>query len=128
MSREQKRVLVVEDEAGTRTFLQDALRDEGFDVLTAHDGHHALRVVAAGRPDLILLDFGLPVLSGEAFAAEWRHRRPSDRIPIIGISALPDGASIARRLELDGFLAKPLDVEQVIAAVREHLPDEAVAT
>lgn len=73
------RVLVVEDDDETRLMLREALSDEGFDVITAHDGAHALRTVAAGRPDAIVLDFDLPELSGPDAVEEWRTRRPVAR-------------------------------------------------
>lgn len=114
-----KRILVVEDDESVRSMISTALIDEGFEVLTAQDGFHALRIVAAGRPDLIVLDFGLPLLDGPSFAAQWRERVPPEQhVPIVGISGLPNGAELARHTGVDEFLAKPLDLDVLVGAVR----------
>lgn len=112
------RVLVVEDDDETRLMLREALTDEGFEVLTAQDGSHALRTVAAGRPDVIVIDFGLPVLSGPEVVHEWRTRRPEDQVPIIGMSAQPEGPDVARRLQISTFLQKPFEVDALVTAIR----------
>ena len=62
-------MLVVEDDDDVRKLIALTLQEEGYEVLTAHDGYHALRIVATGRPDLIVLDFGLPHLDGPSFTA-----------------------------------------------------------
>lgn len=111
------RVLVVEDDDETRLMLREALTDEGFEVITAQDGSHALRTVAAGRPDAIVIDFGLPVLSGPEVVQEWRTRRPDDQVPIIGMSAQPEGPDIARRLRLSSFLQKPFEIDALITTI-----------
>lgn len=114
-----KRILVVEDDDSVRSMISTALIDEGFEVLTAQDGFDALRIVAAGRPDLIVLDFGLPLLDGPSFAAQWRERVPPEQhVPIVGISGLPNGAELARHTGVDEFLAKPLDLDVLVGAVR----------
>ena len=111
------RVLVVEDDDETRLMLREALTDEGFEVLTAQDGSHALRTVAAGRPDVVVIDFGLPVMSGPEVVQEWRTRRPDDQVPIIGMSALPDGPDVAHRLHLSSFLRKPFEIDVLVTAI-----------
>ena len=114
-----KRILVVEDDDSVRAMISTALSDEGFEVLTAQDGYHALRIFAAGRPDLIVLDFGLPLLDGPSFAVQWRERVPQEQhVPIIGISGLPNGADLARHTKVNEFLAKPLDLDVLVGAVR----------
>lgn len=112
------RVLVVEDDDETRLMLREALTDEGFEVLTAQDGSHALRTVAAGRPDAIVIDFGLPVMSGPEAVQEWRTRRPDDQVPIIGMSAQPEGHEVARTLQIRTFLQKPFEIDALVTAIR----------
>ena len=116
--RSEKRVLVVEDDDDIRRMITTALGDEGFEVLAAHDGYHALRIVASGRPDVIVLDFGLPHLDGPTFAEQWRNRMPPDQqVPIVGMSGLPNGPEIARRSKVNEFLPKPLDLDALVEAV-----------
>ena len=112
------RVLVVEDDDETRLMLREALLDEGFEVLTAIDGAHALRTISVGRPDAIVMDFDLPVLSGPELLQRWHTKRPDDHIPIIGMSALREGPEIARDLRLTTFLAKPFEIDALVSAIR----------
>ncbi len=112
------RVLVVENDDETRLMLREALTDEGFEVLTAQDGSHALRTVAAGRPDAIVIDFGLPDVSGPEVVQEWRTRRPDDQVPIIGMSAQQEGHEVARTLQISTFLQKPFEIDALVTAIR----------
>ena len=98
--------------------LREALTDEGFEVITAQDGLHALRTVAAGSPDAIVLDFDLPLMSGPECVHEWRARRPDHQVPVIGMSALREGPAVARDLHLTTFLPKPFEIETLISAIR----------
>src|SRR2546428_6652330 len=89
MPESPPRVLVVEDDDATRVMLTEFLSEEGFAVSSALDGAHALRAAAAGMPDLIVLDIGLPILDGTGFARQWRGRAgagphpppPAGRVP-----------------------------------------------
>src|SRR2546428_640052 len=74
MPESPPRVLVVEDDDATRVMLTEFLSEEGFAVSSALDGAHALRAAAAGMPDLIVLDIGLPILDGTGLARQWRER------------------------------------------------------
>jgi two-component system KDP operon response regulator KdpE len=114
-----KRVLVVEDDPDVRRLLRQELSAEGFDVLTAVDGIHALRLFSIGHPDVVILDFGLPGLSGPELAARWREG--GDGPAIIGLSGIPEAKTEAERLQLDAFVAKPFDVNELLREVRAHL-------
>lgn len=112
------RVLIVEDDTATRQVIAEALSDEGFTVVAAHDGAHALRLAAASHPDLILLDVGLPVIDGPGFAARWRQRPDSAGVPIVVISGRPDGREAAKAMAAAAFFGKPLDLGVLSNAVR----------
>src|SRR3989441_3402541 len=99
MPESPPRVLVVEDDDATRVMLTEYLGEEGFAVSSALDGAHALRAAAAGMPDLIVLDIGLPVLDGTGFARQWRERPGADAIPIVAVSGLPYGEQMAREID-----------------------------
>ena len=115
------RILVVEDDDETRLMLREALTDEGFEVITAQDGLHALRTFAAATPDAIVLDFDLPLLSGPEVVHEWRTRRPGEHVPVIGMSALREGPLVARELHLTTFLQKPFEIDALISAIRADM-------
>ena len=112
------RVLVVEDEDNTRQALVDFLSDEGFLVESAVDGQEALGVAASGAIDAIVLDLWLPVLDGPAFADIWRRHPGSERVPIIAMSGLPQGAAIAADVGAAAFRSKPLDLAGLADLVR----------
>jgi DNA-binding response OmpR family regulator len=109
-------VLVIEDEAILQTVLYDVLSDEGYDVLQAYDGAQGLDLATSRRPDLIILDFGLPVHSGADILARLKGRDDTRWIPVIamtGLTALLGGGA----LPVDGWLPKPFDVDALIMQV-----------
>jgi len=79
----QKYILVVDDEADVRNYLQTALEDAGFKVGTAEDGFEAMESVKRNRPDLISLDLVMPKCSGARFYHELRRDKELSRIPVM---------------------------------------------
>jgi DNA-binding response OmpR family regulator len=120
------RVLVIEDDDATRIMLAEFLAEEGFAVSSALDGAHALRAASACRPDVIVLDIGLPVLDGTGFARRWRERPESARVPIVAVSGLPYGAEMARQIGAAAYYRKPLDLQAFARVLRELADRRAV--
>ena len=112
------RALVVEDDAPTRGMLVELLREEGFETFGAHDGAHAVRAAGARQPDVIVLDIGLPVLDASGFVERWRTHAGAPDVPIVGISGLPHGETVAHELGAAAFFPKPIDLDAFIASVR----------
>ena len=112
------RALVVEDDPATRRMLVQFLQDEGFESFGAHDGAHAVRTASAGRPDVIVLDMGLPVLDASGFVERWRARDGASDVPLVGISGRPHGEALARALGAAAFFAKPIELDALAASVR----------
>jgi DNA-binding response OmpR family regulator len=112
-----RRVLLVEDDDAIREVLQLALREAGHDTVTALDGQHALRLALISQPDVIVLDLGLPFMSGEEFVASWREILGDEGAPIVVISGRPDIRTVARDLRARAAFNKPFDVQAVVAAV-----------
>ena len=110
-------ILIVEDDRGVSSFLQWSLEDEGYEVTVAADGEEALRSVEAGRPRLILLDYGLPLLDGAAVSDRLRERGFGD-IPIVLMTADERVSHKAERVGARAALPKPLDVDQLLTVVR----------
>jgi DNA-binding response OmpR family regulator len=113
-------VLVVDDEAVLLDVLDAYLRDEGFAVLRASDGRTAVNIALAERPDLVLLDLNLPLLSGlEAF----REIRAQLDVPVIMLTAR--GAEVDRvvglELGADDYVSKPYSPREVVARVKTVL-------
>jgi diguanylate cyclase (GGDEF)-like protein/PAS domain S-box-containing protein len=118
------RILVVDDSAETVMLLTDILASNGYKVLTASDGHAALKSVEVEVPDLILLDVKMPDMDGY----EVCHKLKSDEhgarpIPVIFISALYDTLDKVEGFNAGGvdYITKPFQLEEVLARVETHL-------
>ncbi len=113
-------ILVVDDELKITRLLRDYLEQAGFRVLTAADGRAALRTARAERPDLIVLDLGLPGLDGLDVT---RTLRKSSDVPIIMLTARAEEADRIVGLELgaDDYLVKPFSPKELVARVRAVL-------
>ena len=113
-------VLVVEDEPKILDVVRDYLADAGFSVTTASDGPSALVSARAVRPDLVVLDLGLPGLDGLDVARELQRRSP---VPIIMLTARSDEVDRVLGLELgaDDYLVKPFSPRELVARVRAVL-------
>lgn len=119
------RVLVAEDDADTRAAIAAALEELDVVVLTAADGAEALRCAQEERPDLVLLDIGLPGMSGldVARALKADPATVAAAIPVVAISALVRfaDAGSANAHGLDAFVPKPFAVDHLVALVRAWL-------
>ena len=113
-------VLIVDDERDIREAVQELLEDEGIEVETAANGPQALERVARSRPALILLDMGLPGMSGEEVVE--RLRAGSDEVPrIVVLSADGRGAERAQRLGALAYVDKPFDLDELASTVHRCL-------
>ena len=116
-------VLVVEDEAPLLTLLRYNLEKGGFRVEEATDGQEALLRVAEAKPDLILLDWMLPVMSGLEVCRQLRRRAETRDLPIIMVTARTEDQDAVRALDIgaDDHIAKPFAVDALMARVRALL-------
>src|SRR5690349_5231350 len=113
-------ILVVDDEPRIVQLVRDYLEHGGFTVLTASDGQGALRSARTGKPDLVVLDLGLPGLDGLDVA---RSLRRDGRVPIIMLTARADESDKLVGLELgaDDYITKPFSPKELVARVRAVL-------
>ncbi|MCX7372658.1 MAG: phosphate regulon transcriptional regulator PhoB [Alphaproteobacteria bacterium] len=116
-------ILVVEDEAPLLTLLRYNLEKQGFRVEEATDGQEALMKVAEGKPDLVLLDWMLPSLSGIEVCRQIRRRPNTRDLPIIMVTARTEDQDSVRALDIgaDDYVTKPFAVESLIARIRALL-------
>jgi len=112
-------ILVVDDEPGIVQFIRGVLEDEGFDVNTAADGQEAIEAMHKERPDLIVLDMGLPRLDGDGVAAEMR--RVHGDVPILLITADGRAHEKAARVGAFDYLPKPFDLDELVTITRDKL-------
>ncbi|TYB90956.1 phosphate regulon transcriptional regulator PhoB [Oceaniovalibus sp. ACAM 378] len=123
MGASRPRVLIVEDEAAQREVLAYNLESEGFVVSRAATGDEALLLVAENPPDLILLDWMLPGVSGIEICRRLKMRTDTRAIPVIMLSANGEDVDKVRGLETgaDDYMAKPYSVIELMARVRAQL-------
>lgn len=116
-------VLVVDDEPAQRAVLTYNLEAEGYATATAADGEEALLVVAEQNPDIILLDWMLPRLSGIEVCRQLKSRPGTRNIPIIMISARTEEEDRVRGLETgaDDYVVKPYSLSELMARLRANL-------
>ena len=120
MSEKKPSVLIVEDERQIRRFMRSALESEGCHVLESERGQPALLEAGNGKPDLVLLDLGLPDMDGVEFI---RSLRGWSTAPVIIVSARSDEQEKIRALDAgaDDYLTKPFGVGELLARVRAQL-------
>ncbi|HEX7389117.1 MAG TPA: phosphate regulon transcriptional regulator PhoB [Acidiphilium sp.] len=116
-------VLIVEDEAALVTLLRYNLEKQGFRVDEAGDGGEALVRIAEEPPDLVLLDWMLPTLSGIEICRQLRRRPATRDLPVIMLTARAEDQDAVRGLETgaDDYITKPFSPEALIARVRALL-------
>ncbi|MEM9146842.1 MAG: phosphate regulon transcriptional regulator PhoB [Pseudomonadota bacterium] len=117
------RVLVIEDEDAICALLEYNLQKEGFEVRTSGDGEDALLVIDEDKPDLVILDWMLPGLSGIEICRRIRSRTQSRDVPVIMLTARSDEDDRIRGLDTgaDDYLTKPFSVPELTARVRALL-------
>lgn len=113
-----RHILIVEDDGPLRRLYKTALRMDGFEVSEAADGFDALRAIDANPPDLVVLDLGLPMISGFSVQQEIAGRAVSRRIPVVIVTGLDIELT---HLEVDCLLRKPISPEELVKAVTRCL-------
>ncbi len=124
MTRNGLRVLIVDDEVAIRRFLRVALDGEGFVVLEASTGKDALMALVKERPNLVLLDLGLPDIDGVEVT---RRLREWSQVPVLILSVREQEADKIAALDAgaDDYLTKPFGVGELLARIRTILRRQA---
>ncbi|MCV2870025.1 phosphate regulon transcriptional regulator PhoB [Defluviimonas sp. WL0002] len=130
MSIAQPNVLVVEDEAAQREILAYNLEAEGFRVRIAGDGEEAMTMVSEETPDIVVLDWMMPNVSGIEVCRRLRARSETKSVPIIMLSARSEEFDRVRGLETgaDDYVVKPYSVVELMARIRTQLRRTRPAT
>jgi two-component system, cell cycle response regulator DivK len=123
------RILYVEDNDDNIYMLQNRLTRQGFDVLIARDGASGVDVAKVERPDLILMDLGLPVLDGWEAARRLKADPATCRIPVIALSAHAMSGDRVQALEAgcDEYDVKPVEWRRLLMKIRALLPSESAS-
>jgi len=121
MSAAPLRVLVIDDEPPIRRFLRTSLSVQNYRVSEAENGRVALDLIARDKPDIVILDLGLPDIQGHELLRTIRARNES--VPIVVLSSRGDEASKVQALDLgaDDYVTKPFGMDELLARMRAAL-------
>lgn len=116
-----KTILVVEDDTGLQKYLKELLSENGYVIQTAFDGVQALNSIQKLRPDLVILDLGLPNMTGEAVCMEIRKKYNDLRVIILtardGVSDVVQGLNLGA----DDYMTKPFVADELLARIQARL-------
>jgi DNA-binding response OmpR family regulator len=116
-----KKVLICDDDEGIADLLVMVLEEAGFDAFSEINSLNVYRVIEQQQPDLLLLDLWMPMLSGDQVLKILKSNPKTSSLPVIVISASLEGKKIAALSGASDFLAKPFDIDQLIAKVHAQL-------
>ena len=120
MSLTDPKILVVEDEPNQVELIEFNLNSQGYEVVVARDGEEALNLAEEVNPDLILLDWMLPKVSGIEVCRQLRRSKMTREIPIVMLTARSEESDKIRGLDIgaDDYITKPYSIKELLARVR----------
>jgi CheY-like chemotaxis protein len=121
MQSTHTKILVVDDEPDILEFLQELLEQEGYSVTTTNKSEYLEPLRNGGLPDLILLDVFLSGKDGRDIVKHLKNQQETRHIPVIMFSAHPDARETALAAGADDFIAKPFEIDELLAKVASYL-------
>lgn len=123
------RILVAEDDPITRKFVATLMTQQGFEVIEAEDGEHALELVEAHRPDLVITDLVMPYRDGFGLVRSLRENDAFAKTPVIILSMRDREEDIVRGFDegCDDYVIKPFNARELVARVRKLLERAAAS-
>ena len=121
----KQRVMVVDDDDGVRRFIVECLEALGYEVSQAIGGEEALGMLGETRPQLLIVDYAMPGMSGVEVLEQVRRRQPN--LPIILATGYADMAAVEKVMTLDTVLRKPFRIDELDRAVRDALLEQRVS-
>lgn len=118
-------ILVIEDTLELREYLTNILADQGYKVLSAEEGTAALKLFEKISPDLVILDLGLPTISGESVCREIKKTSPQTQILVLTAKHTVADISATLNLGADDYMAKPFEIDELLARVKARLRNTA---
>lgn len=117
------KILVVDDEPDVVFMLEATLRADGFDVVKAYDGIGALDIIGTEKPDLVLLDIMMPMMSGYEVCEQIKGNPQTAGIPVVCLSSAhsPDARAHSLRSGAATLVTKPFLPAELITQIRRHL-------
>ena len=126
----EKKILVVEDNSDARELLAFFFKRSGYKVIEASDGLEAIDQTHAAHPHLILMDLGLPKLTGDQATARLKADPSTKDIPVIICTAFHKGTLVDKAVAAGAaeVLLKPIDMKALLGVLRRHLETETETT
>jgi len=120
-------ILYVEDNIDNRTLVRRILLSEDYDLIEATNAAECLKVLENTKPDLILMDINMPDMDGYTLTAKIKTTPGFERVPILALTANVMRGDKEKTLEAgcDGYIQKPLDIDQLIKEVERFLARSA---
>ncbi len=116
-----KSIFVIDDDPGILEVLKIILEDKGYAVTTFKDGHNLHQAIVDNLPKLILLDIWMSGFDGRDIAKALRDDPKTKDIPIVMLSAHSNTGEIAESVDVNGFLQKPFDIDQLLKIVEQYV-------
>lgn len=115
------KILVVEDDANIREYLEEALKEAGYTVTGTPDGAVALKKVRDSKPDLVVLDLGIESIAGETVCEEIKKMHPT--LPVVILTAKNTSSEVVHGFDLgaDDYISKPFEFDELLARIRTRL-------
>jgi len=122
------KILVADDILSNRKLLRSFLKIYGFTIIEAENGREALDLAAAEKPDLVLLDFQMPVMNGYEALKIFKKDEKLKSIPVVAVtaSAMKQEEDEIKNAGCDGFLSKPLSINDLVNELKRFIPYESV--
>lgn len=114
------KILVVDDDSDIVSAIETVLTLEGYTVISAYSGKDSLPLVDSEDPDLLLLDYMLPDMTGADVATSIRSELKNTELPIILISAAHGLKAIGEKLPIQGWIEKPFELDRLLQTVNKY--------
>ncbi|SRR6266516_4795205 len=121
MQYKQKKILVVDDDPDIVEFLQELLVQEGYSAAITDKAEYVEKLRDSGLPDLIIIDVLLSGKDGREIVKHLKSQEETRHIPVIMFSAHPGAEKTARAAGADDFVAKPFEIDEVLAKIAKHV-------
>ncbi len=121
-----KKILQIEDNFANKLLVERVLEPHGYQLCHAADGETGFNIALEQKPDLILIDMGLPDIDGQSIVALMRQIPELANVPLVAITAWPADKAVemAKRYGCDGCIVKPINVKTFAQQIAEFLEDE----
>jgi two-component system cell cycle response regulator DivK len=118
-------ILMIEDVADNAYLVKRVLSSQGYDILWAETAEGGLALAEQVKPDMILLDLGLPDIDGQTLVGYLRQTPGLEQVPIIAVSAWPEESARSMMLAYgcNAFISKPIDVRKFIIDINAYFPE-----